>query len=290
MDRWTEMRTALEVARQGTISAASAVLGVHRATIVRHIDSLEEELGGRLFHRHARGYTLTEAGRDFVRVAEATHDQLDQLAGRMRGRDAEVAGELVVTSLEVLAPLMLEAARAFRTAHPQTSVRFHVSTRVFKLEYGEAHVAVRTGPRPEHPDNVVQPLFSLQSAGYAHQDYIARRGHPESPEDYGRHDWVGVESDTAPDAIVSWFEAAVPSERVVFTGSNERVSLHAIRAGMGIGILPIYDLEPELVQVIPPKDEWRVPFWMVTHVDLHRSPKVQAFIAMLRDTVAHKRL
>ena len=54
MEKWDEMRTAYMVAKLGTVSAASDVLGIHRATIIRHIDSLEAALGAKIFLRHAR--------------------------------------------------------------------------------------------------------------------------------------------------------------------------------------------------------------------------------------------
>jgi DNA-binding transcriptional LysR family regulator len=67
MDNWDEIRTAYQVARMGTVSGAAEVLGVHHATVIRHIDALEAALGAKLFQRHARGYTATEAGRTCCR-------------------------------------------------------------------------------------------------------------------------------------------------------------------------------------------------------------------------------
>jgi DNA-binding transcriptional LysR family regulator len=57
MDKWTEIKTAYHVARLGTVSAAADVFGVHRATVIRHIDTLEAELGARVFLRNKTGYT-----------------------------------------------------------------------------------------------------------------------------------------------------------------------------------------------------------------------------------------
>ena len=68
MDNWDEIRTAYQVAQMGTVSGAAEVLGVHHATVIRHIDALEGRLGVKLFQRHARGYTATEAGEDLLRV------------------------------------------------------------------------------------------------------------------------------------------------------------------------------------------------------------------------------
>ncbi|MEM8921813.1 MAG: LysR family transcriptional regulator, partial [Pseudomonadota bacterium] len=51
MQYWNEIRTAACVAQLRTISAAAETLGVHRSTVVRHIEKLEEEFGVKLFLR-----------------------------------------------------------------------------------------------------------------------------------------------------------------------------------------------------------------------------------------------
>ena len=55
-------------------------------------------------------------------------------------------------------------------------------------------------------------------------------------------------------------------------------------AGAGIGFVPDYVLAntPELHEVLPPRPEWATDFFLVTHVDLHRSAKVQALLAHLK--------
>ena len=102
---WDEIRTAYHVARMGTVSGAADALGVHHATVIRHIDALEQRLGVKLFQRHARGYTSTEAGQDLLQVAQATDDQFTQLVGRLKGRGDSVTGDLVVTSISSFSPL-----------------------------------------------------------------------------------------------------------------------------------------------------------------------------------------
>ena len=155
MDNWDEIRTAYQVARMGTVSGAADILGVHHATVIRHIDALEARLGVKLFQRHARGYTATEAGDDLLRVATATDDQFSQLVGRIKGRGADVSGDLVVTSLVSLSPLLAPALGEFQIANPDVVIRYLTGDRLFRLEYGEAHVAIRAGSAPDQPDNVV---------------------------------------------------------------------------------------------------------------------------------------
>ena len=134
MDNWDEVRTAYQVARLGTVSGAADVLGVHHATVIRHIDALEKRLGVKLFQRHARGYTPTEAGADLLRVAQATHDQFQQLAGRIKGRGNDMSGDLVLTSLPGLAHLLTPALVAFQQEHPKLVLRYLTGERLFRLE------------------------------------------------------------------------------------------------------------------------------------------------------------
>mgnify|MGYP000110694370 CR=1 FL=1 len=42
--------------------------------------------------------------------------------------------------------------------------------------------------------------------------------------------------------------------------------------------------DPDLVEVMAPRPEWDAPLWIVTHVDLHRTRKVQAFLTVLKDS------
>src|SRR6056297_675065 len=88
MDYWMELRTALMVARLGTVSAAAEALGVHPATVNRHVETLEGAFGPPLFQRHARGYAPTDAGRDMLEAAGRADEMLADLAGRARGRAA----------------------------------------------------------------------------------------------------------------------------------------------------------------------------------------------------------
>ena len=176
MDNWDEIRTAYQVARLGTVSGAAEVLGVHHATVIRHIDALEKRLGVKLFQRHTRGYTATEAGQDLLRVAQATDDQFSQLSARIKGRGNEVSGELVVTTIGGLSQLLVPILAGFQAEYPDVQLRYLTSMRLFRLEYGEAHVAIRAGSPPQQPDNVVQPFLTLKSAIYGSREYIDRYG------------------------------------------------------------------------------------------------------------------
>jgi DNA-binding transcriptional LysR family regulator len=284
-DNWDEIRTAFHVARLGTVSGAAEVLGVHHATVIRHVDALERRLGVKLFQRHARGYTPTEAGRDLQAVAQTTEDQFSQLAGRIKGQGDTVTGELVVTSITGIARLVTPVLVSFQQAHPGLRVRFIAEARLLRLEYGEAHVALRAGSVPEEPDNVVQPLAVMQSALYAAKGYVAEFGMPAGQEDFARHRFIGTSGEGLRAPFHRWLREVVEEEAFSFVATDTATMEAAIRAGAGIGFMSVRDAahDPDLVEVMGPRPEWEAQLWLVTHVDLHRTPKVQSFLRHIKE-------
>ncbi len=287
MDNWDEIRTAYQVARSGTVSGAADVLGVHHATVIRHVDALEQRLGVKLFQRHARGYTATEAGQDLLQVAQATDDQFTQLAGRIKGQGEGVSGDLVITSLESASQMLTPILVAFQAEHPDLRIRYRTGDRLFRLEYGEAHVAIRAGTMPEEPDNVVQPFTEQKMALVASDAYVARYGMPKDEEDLKNHFFVGHDNAQSRAPFARWLRNVVPDDAFVFRATDNRHLLDAIVAGAGIGFVTSQEVarNPALTEVIASREEWAATLWIVTHVDLHRTTKVQTFLRFLKDRV-----
>jgi DNA-binding transcriptional LysR family regulator len=284
-DNWDEIRTAYQVARLGTVSGAAEVLGVHHATVIRHIDALEKRLGTKLFQRHARGYTATEAGRDLQLVAQTTEDQFSQLVGRIKGQGETVTGELIVTSIGGITNLLTPVFVSFQKAHPDVRLLYLADSRLFRLEYGEAHVAIRAGGMPSEPDNVVQPLTRIRWGLYASKGYASERGLPTSEAELTKHQFIGASSEVARAPFHRWLAERVPTEAYTFLVSDMAAIGMAIRGSAGIGFMPVVEGEsdPDLVEVMPNIPEWTVPLWLVTHVDLHRTTKVQAFLQHIKE-------
>ena len=285
MENWDEIRTAMHVAQRGTVSGAADAMAVHHATVIRHIDALEARLGVKLFQRHARGYTPTEAGRDLLSVAQTTQEQFSGLASRIKGQTGSISGELVVTSIVELSQFITPALAEFQAIHPDVTVRFLTGGRLFRLEYGEAHVAIRAmrlGARADQPDNVVQPFARSTTGLVAAQSYIDRNGIPQTEADLAQHHFVGLESSTAP--FNDWLAEVAPLNRITFRVDDTAAMRDAIVAGAGIGFMPSYHIGqyPNLVKILTPRQTWGTDFLLITHVDLHRTAKVQALLTFLK--------
>jgi DNA-binding transcriptional LysR family regulator len=285
MENWDEIRTAFQVARMGTVSGAAEVMGVHHATVIRHIDALEKRLGVKLFQRHARGYTPTEPGRDLLSVAQTTEEQFAHLVSRIKGQGESVSGELVVTSIAGIADLLVPVMTGFQEKWPDVRVRFLTDMRVFRLDYGEAHVAIRAGNGPEEPDNVVQPLTRMMAGLYASRTYVERHGRPASEAEFPGHRFVCSDSETTRAPFHRWLRATVQPEQIAFAATEPAALEQAVRSGAGIGFIATVRAsgDPDLVEILPPRPEWESALRIITHVDLHRTRKVQAFLTHLKD-------
>ena len=283
LNSWDEVRTAYHVARLGTLSAAAQFLGVHHSTAIRHISALEDQLGAKLFQRHPRGYTPTEAGRELMSVAAITEDQFEQMVQLIRGRSGVVAGELVVTTLEALSPLITAWLAAFQRQHPDIRINLVLDKRRLRLEYGEAHIAIRVGSKPTELDNVVQHLMTYGTTLCAHRDYIKTMGTISGLSDIGRHRFLLPTDVPREVPFYKWLLKHVPAQNVVLRAEQGRAIEDALQAGMGIAPVMVGINHPDLVDVMPPDgSNWSSDVWLVTHVDLHRTTKVQACLTFLK--------
>ncbi|MEM9812592.1 MAG: LysR family transcriptional regulator [Pseudomonadota bacterium] len=282
MRYWLELKTALVLSQLGTVSAASREIGVHRATINRRIDTLESAFQTRLFHRHARGFSLTDNGRDIIQVAARADEMFADLQARQRGSAKLVSGTLILTSVAGLAATVMPAITAFQRQHPETKIEFIAEARLLQLETGEAHIAFRGGPAPKEPDYVVIPFRPVRFGLYASKDYIERHGRPDLSDlsELRHHRFIGPSPEQDYPPYTQWIIDNVPEECIALRTGSRHVRTLAICHGVGIGFIdnqhaPFLE---ELVELLPPADELKVDLWIVTHVDLHRTSKVQAFL------------
>ncbi len=291
IDKWNEIRTAYLVARHGTLSAAARELGVHHATVQRQIAALEERLHTRLFYRNARGYAPTEAGKELLKAGAAAEEQFDLLAARIGSLDQRLSGRLVVTTIPecggVLVPLLAE----YQRRHPDLTLELIADPRRLKLEHGEAHVSLRAGPPPAEPDNVAQNLTEAAATLWASRDYIERHGPLQALNDTGGHRFVSAPRDAQVSPLTAWVEANVADEAIVFRAGDVATMMTAMENGMGIGPMLCWPAlaNQALLPLCPPPPDWHGTLWLVSHVDQHRTAKVQSFLHYLKRAVSAQR-
>ncbi|MCG8490566.1 MAG: LysR family transcriptional regulator [Sneathiellales bacterium] len=280
MESWNEIRTAACVARLKTISAAARELGIHRATVNRHLDALEAELGAKLFMRHKRGYTPTALGIALLRIADATSDQFGELVRMATAEATELIGSFKVTLVDDLVPVVLPILREFTDRNPKLDLKLIGSDRIFKLEYGEADVAFRVGPKPEHPDYVVLPAGRVEMGFFGPEDFDM----PSNLSDLVDRSVVGPGEEAPNATYFEWLTKEIPRRAIGLRSNRLPILWDAVRQEYGIGFLPRHRANGcRLKELVKAKEDWHEQVWMVTHVDMHRSSKIQAFVQVAKD-------
>ena len=241
-------------------------------------------MGARIFIRLARGYTLTELGEDVLRVARKAEELIDDLAGRVQGGKSALEGEIKLTILAGFAELLMKPISDFRAENPNCIVSLDASENLAKLEYGEAHIALRAGPKPDHPDYVVSNFAQISFNLYAHDSYIQKFGMPKDASDFGGHQFVLPPSFGGHLSIRQWVKNIVRPDMIALSSQHVDVNFKAVFSGVGIGIIEDHKAKRYggFHRVLPTNEEWSAPIWLVTHVDLHRTEKVQAMLRCIK--------
>ncbi|MEM9742498.1 MAG: LysR family transcriptional regulator [Pseudomonadota bacterium] len=279
-----DARSAHAVAKGGSISSAADALGVHRSTVVRHIDSLEEALSARLFVRHTRGYAVTDLGLRLKEAMAEAEDELEAFVGRCRNREDRMDGELHIACMEVCKALVLPAIATLQDQYPTLCIRWTMTHDVLKLEHGEAHAAIRIGAVVSNVPYVHEQIGELALGLFAHRRYVDKFGIPRSPADSLAHRFLCIAPKRNTTDIHTWLQSHVPADRIRFLSPNPLILDDALDAGLGIGFRPLHlrRAGDELVPVWPELDIPKTPIWFVAHDDLARTVRIQTLLASLK--------
>jgi DNA-binding transcriptional LysR family regulator len=125
------------VAAEGSISKAAEKLFVAQPAMSRQISELEEELGTPLFHRLARGISLTAAGKVFLDDANKLLAQMSMAKERALFAAQGKVGNITIGLIEFFSwhLAIVQPIRLFREEHPDVSMQ--LSTWEASLEIQE---------------------------------------------------------------------------------------------------------------------------------------------------------
>ncbi|MEL6167386.1 MAG: LysR family transcriptional regulator [Pseudomonadota bacterium] len=286
MDRWFELRTIAAVAQYGTVSAAARALRLHRATVLRHVDLMEESLGVRLFLRHARGYTPTAAALELSEVAERAQTEIDKIASTEQDKQTTGSGLVTITATSLMAQIFMPYVAAELRKSPGLFMKCVTGTQFEALEGGNADIAIRVGQKPSVPEYVVQPLGEIRFGLYGSKDYIARKGRPKDTKNLGSHVFAGPLSDGPRVGPLAWLLDNIAADNIRLRSDDAQVLATLILEGHALGTLPIqiacrYGMVPVIVE----PGLFSAPLWVVTHRDVHRMKRVQVCLAAIKSAV-----
>jgi DNA-binding transcriptional LysR family regulator len=276
---WDDQRAFLAVLEEGSLSAAARRLGVAQPTMRARIEALERALGTVLFTRSVNGFVPTEQARalgDSARAMARASEAFVRAASALPGETAGVVRLSVseFVGIEVLPPMLA----GLRARHPKLIVEMVLSNASADLLEQEVDIAVRMHP-PRHEALIAKKIGTIQLGLFAHVDYLARRGLPETPADLSTHDFIGPDRAGVDLQLAGTLSAFISRDQFVVRTDSHPAQLAAARAGLGIAVVqrPIGLADPLLRPVLPSSMTIaRLDTWIVAHENLRMLPRVHA--------------
>jgi DNA-binding transcriptional LysR family regulator len=278
-----DLRTFVNVADAGGVSAAARRLGVSKSIVSRRLFRLEAELGVQLLARTTRGAALTEAGVTFREHAARVRAEIDAAletilpAGELRGR-LRIAVPLSLGPTH-LAPVLAEMA----LRHPLLHVQASYSDRFVDIVGEGFDCAIRVGYLNDS-NLIARRVGVLTGTLVASPDYVREHGAPETPNDLLGHQALmqGTEAWQFMDGnkIISIH----PQGR--FKADNGTALVAAAVAGLGIAWLPDHLIKSHLdsgalVDVMPRYPVPTAGVFVVRPPGQHPTRKVRVLTELL---------
>lgn len=280
---WSALKDFLAIAEQGSISRAAASLGVSQPALSRRLLALEEALDLSLFVRSQRGLILTAAGERVRSLAERMRETATAIESAAQLGQDRVSGVVRISAPEarlgtdwlprVLLPL--------RSQHPELTFDILIENQIADLERRAADIAIRAA-EPVGDQLTARRVAKIGWGLFADRRYLDAKGHPRQRGDLEQHDFV-VYAQQGDRRQKTWLDERGLAGHVILQTSNIETSLNAIKAGWGIGIMPVLVAaeDPELVRVLPDTERVNMTIWLVTHAELKKSPKIRAVFSHL---------
>jgi DNA-binding transcriptional LysR family regulator len=230
-----QLRTFVEVADAGGVSAAALRLGVSKSMVSRRLVRLEDDLGVQLLARTTRGAALTEEGSTFRDYAARICAEIDVAretilpAGELRGR-LRVAAPLSFGPTH-LAPVIAELARR----HPLLQIQTCYSDQLVDLISEGYDCAIRLGYLQDS-NLIARRVGPIYGKLVASPDYVEKHGSPEKPEDLASHQ--ALMQGTEAWQFMDGEEIVTVNPRGRFKADNAVALVAAAVAGLGIAYLP----------------------------------------------------
>jgi len=288
---WDKLRIFHAAAEAGSFTHAGDTLHMSQSAVSRQVSALEKDLRIALFHRHARGLVLTEQGEMLYRTVAEVMTKLQTVETLLSDTTTKPSGELRVTAAIGLGTVWVtQRLREFMELYPEIRIDLNLNDEQIDLSMRAADVAIWTR-EPEQTDLIRRPLFSMKVRAYASTQYVRRFGTPQTVKALDDHRIVSYSGVPAQHlAAITWIETVGRDgqpPRVPVLKANSVIALkYAVRAGIGIGMIPDYMVEEEtdLVTVLTEFDPPTLPILFVYPEELKTSKKVQ----VLRDFLVTK--
>ncbi|WBU65213.1 LysR substrate-binding domain-containing protein [Paracoccus aerodenitrificans] len=194
---------------------------------------------------------------------------------------------IVINSVPMMGDLVVPAVMHICRTMPEVKITYRSDAAVADLSDLRT-IGVRSGPEPVGERLAIRWLGRIGVTLVASQDYIARFPLPDRAEDLRHHDFASNDFCDAQTPWSRWLHKHVEAPNIVFRTNDETLLRQAIKSGRCTGFLPVSSLiwSGELVELMPARDEWASPLWLVH--DRHANAACRSVAKELADMMSRQ--
>ena len=240
---WDDLRFVLALRRAGSLGGAARLLKVEQSTASRRLTALESALGAQLVARTPEGLALNDAGNLVADLAQSIDGGVEELQRRIGGEDQRPEGLVRLSTTESFSPFLMGGLVPLRQEHPKIQVQLVVNSAALDLVRRDADVALRLF-REKNPALVTRKIGVIGWSIYASQSYLDRTGFvlADAGPDFSLAGQavVGYAGPAARSNGAVWLLEHCRAEDVVLSGESVVSVMTAVRAGIGLSVLPCF--------------------------------------------------
>jgi len=291
-----ELESFMAVAEELSFTRAAARLRLAQPPLSRHVRSLEDRLGVRLFERTNRTVALTIAGRAF-------HDEVREPLLRLEraASSAQRAASGAITRLELgfvsslLGPELADLFRRFRRAHPSAQLTLHDRSSADQLR------AIREGrldggfigvtPRPRAPGIALIPWRREVLAVFVPRDHHLASRREVALKALASEPMIGISAEASPGFAAKVHDLCRDAgfrPRIIQEAARAQAVAAMVAAGSGIAILPssLHRVTGNAVRAVRLVGRGVVVAYLFGHRSGSTSRELGNFVTMLSDGIA----
>jgi DNA-binding transcriptional LysR family regulator len=183
MDKLRAMKTFVQIADDGSLTAAASTLGMSLPAVVRSLAALEAELGARLFQRTTRRLALTQEGLQYLSRSRDILAAVAEADASLADEAQAPRGQLAITAPVLLGQrVVADFVTRFVAANPRIRCSVQLLDRFVDLVDEGVDVGIRIGAL-EDSSLVAIRLGEVRQMIVASPAFLRRTGTIRHPTD-----------------------------------------------------------------------------------------------------------
>ncbi|MDS0962498.1 LysR family transcriptional regulator [Citrobacter freundii] len=284
----------IQVVKQGSFTRAADILQIHRPTVSKAIQQIEEDLGVKLIHRTTRKLSVTAEGEEFYHRARLVMTEVNDMMASFSPTLPPRGRLRLDVPLALAHAILIPNLKHFQSLYPSIDVVLVSSDKKTDLITEGVDCLVRLG-QLQDSSFISRRLGEIRMVTCAAPIYLQQYGRPETLADLDQHRAINFFSEHSRD-VMEWkfiedgnvVTLRPPGSMLV---DNSDILLSCGLAGLGIIQATFNALDPHIAsgaleEILTQYPSVSKPVSVMYPDRRYLSPKVRVFIDWFSDVLA----